>query len=241
MASKKQKKKKVPSFPPEASACGTFEITGKKEILIKEENAFYRCPFCEVDMRTRRKEVLRKHIVTVEKKVGVKIPSMKQKCRYCSKTLEAAQSKQKIHLSKCLGLVVGDKIIVNNNVPLSDHDHADNQPGEQQEEVDSERIINQEIHVAQLEIDGLKENLANAEDKISNEKIRNENLVEKLQKMTGDMEKLQLSLDQTHVKCMKGLKGKGKLRKEMDQLMFEKQTLEDQAAEEKVQYKMVIE
>ena len=96
----KKQKKKVPSFPPEAFACGTFEITVKKDILIKGENAFYRCPFCEVDMRTRRKEILRKHIVTVEKMVGIKIPSMKQKCRYCSKNLEAAQVKQKIHLKK---------------------------------------------------------------------------------------------------------------------------------------------
>ena len=211
MAPKKQKKK-VPSFPPEAFACGTFEITVKKEILIKNENAFYRCPFCEVDMRTRRKEVLRKHIVTVEKKNGVKIPSMKQKCKYCSKNLDAAQSKKKIHLRKCVGLVAEENDIENNNIPPIDHDHADNLQEELPEEVDDDRIRNQELQEAQLDIQRLRENLANADDKISNEKIRNKNLVEDLQKMAKEMEKLQLSLDQTHVKCMEGLKGKGKLR-----------------------------
>ena len=113
-------------------------------------------------MRTRRKEVLRKHIVTVEKKNGVKIPSMKQKCKYCSKNLDAAQSKKKIHLRKCVGLVAEEKDIENNNIQPIDHDHADNLQEELPEEVDDDRIRNQELQEAQLDIQRLRENLANA-------------------------------------------------------------------------------
>lgn len=233
----KNQRRKVPSFPPEAFACGTFEITVNRDILIKNEDAFYRCPFCEVDMGTRRKEVLRKHIVTVEKKVGVKIPSMKQKCRYCSKNLEAAKSKKKIHLSKCLGFLAAEQEIENNNIPPI----ANNQQGIQPDEVDGDKIENQEVIEAQLEINKLREDLANADDKISNEKNRNNNLVEDLQKMAREMKKLQLSLDQAHVKSLEGLKGKRKLRKEMDKLMFDKQTQEDQAAVERAGFKIVIE
>ena len=90
-------------YHPEDFAWGSVYIK-KKVIIRKDQSSGYKCPICNFEQKTTRKETFRKHLKTHGKKGKLDIPSMKEKCQHCPRFLEANKHKRKLHLLRnCRG------------------------------------------------------------------------------------------------------------------------------------------
>ena len=90
-------------YHPEDFAWGSVYIK-EKVIIRKDQSSGYKCPICNLEQKTTRKETFRKHLKTHGKKGKLDIPSMKEKCQHCPRFLEANKHKRRLHLEKnCRG------------------------------------------------------------------------------------------------------------------------------------------
>ena len=104
MNQNKMKKKKMPKAPKSLHnwVWGNFTINEKDQIVTDPGNdSGYKCPFPEYlrECETKRKDVFRKHIRT--HKLNWTIPTIKEKCAYCEKSLDPNPQKKKIHIEVC--------------------------------------------------------------------------------------------------------------------------------------------
>ena len=112
-------------------AWGEFVETDYKDekVLVTESgtSSGYRCPLCNENFCTKRKDTFRKHMLQVHRN-NWKIPTMKEKCNLCQKALDPNPGKKKDHMKVCNGgEVEGDLRSDDNNNPEIQSDFVDMQ------------------------------------------------------------------------------------------------------------------
>jgi hypothetical protein len=222
MASKK-KGKKAPRYPQKDFAWGLFDIVSERnEIVRQNQNSGYRCPICKANQETIRKEIFRKHLLTHGKAGRTMIPSMKEKCEFCPRKLEANKYKRKIHLKTCRGFNDAAAVTMHKDVFAADNEERaeieiNNNPEdivnhtEEQSEKEVEQVLSDKYYIAELEIRQLKENLKKSSEESLKDKSENAELVERLLSTLEQVEQLQHVVEISDLRNMENQKQKEKL------------------------------
>ena len=129
-------------------------VNEKNEVVVDfGDTNGYRCPVCQIDFKSKRKQVVKVHFTRSHKLLeNIFIPSIKEKCQYCNKPLDPKASKRTLHLRNCLDY---KKITENNNhqrgqIKEEERDEQEGPENPPDENLESmEELMNQLHHVKQ--------------------------------------------------------------------------------------------